>query len=330
MNSKPVVAVVMPGHIQAQMFTPADMTRLRATATVVIPTTSNDPTATTAALSDATVAITGWGSPRFTDEMLAGAPRLRLIAHSAGTVKGLVNDAVYDRGIRVTTAAAANATPVAEFTVAMMVTMLKGVPWLTDGARGRQQYDRAQIRELRDITVGLVGASRVGREVIRLLASYPRLRIKLHDPYLSSDVAKQMNVELVSLDEACGCEVVSIHAPAIPETRHMLNARTLALMPDHAVFINTSRGSLVDEAALVAEVRRRSLFVCLDVTDPEPPAADSPLRNEPRILLTPHIAGSMKQARTDMGRLAIDETLLFLRSESLHHEVTRSMLALQA
>jgi phosphoglycerate dehydrogenase-like enzyme len=110
----------------------------------------------------------------------------------------------------------------------------------------------------------------------------------------------------------------------------MLNAQTLALLPDHAVLINTSRGSLIDEDALVAEVRRRPLYVYLDVTDPEPPRSDSPLLNEPNILLTPHIAGAMSQARKDMGRMAIDETLRFLRGEALEHEVTRGMLPTQA
>jgi phosphoglycerate dehydrogenase-like enzyme len=94
--------------------------------------------------------------------------------------------------------------------------------------------------------------------------------------------------------------------------------------------VNTARGSLVDEAALVAECRRRPIWACLDVTDPEPPRPDSPLRTEPRILLTPHIAGAMGQARTDMGRLAIDETLRFLTGQPLTCEVTRAMLATQA
>jgi phosphoglycerate dehydrogenase-like enzyme len=110
----------------------------------------------------------------------------------------------------------------------------------------------------------------------------------------------------------------------------MLNAQTLALLPDHAVLVNTSRGALIDEAALVAEVRRRPLYVYLDVTDPEPPALDSPLRREKNILITPHIAGGMNQARRDMGQMAIDETLRFLRGESLQHEVTRAMLPTQA
>jgi phosphoglycerate dehydrogenase-like enzyme len=282
-------------------------------------------------LPQAQVAITGWGSARFDEALLARSPKLKLIAHSAGSVKRIVSNAVYDRGIRVTTSAAVNASPVAETAVAMIVVMLKKIPWLLPAGGDKQAIPAvAPIRELRDLNVGVIGASRVGREMIRMLRSYPRLRVRVYDPHLSSDAARELGVELASLEEACGCDVVSVHAPSIPATKHMFNAQTLALLPDHAVLVNTSRGALIDEAALVAEVRRRPLYVYLDVTDPEPPALDSPLRREKYILITPHIAGGMNQARRDMGQMAIDETLRFLRGESLQHEVTRAMLPTQA
>jgi phosphoglycerate dehydrogenase-like enzyme len=96
------------------------------------------------------------------------------------------------------------------------------------------------------------------------------------------------------------------------------------------VLVNTSRGTLIDESALVAELKRRQLYVALDVTDPEPPAPDSPLRTAPNLVLTPHIAGALRQGRLDMGQIAIEETLRFLKGEPLQHEVTRAMLPTQA
>jgi len=211
-----------------------------------------------------------------------------------------------------------------------MAVMLKRIPWLFNSHGDRAARETGPIRELRDMKVGLISASRVGREVIRMLKSYQRLRVLVYDPYLQPSDAAELGVKSTSLEEVCRCDVVSCHAPSIPATHHMLNAKTLALLPDHAVLINTSRGSLIDEAALVAEVRRRPLYVYLDVTDPEPPAKDSPLCHEPNILLTPHIAGAMDQARKDMGRLAIDEALRFLAGQPLQHEVTREMLPTQA
>lgn len=331
MRSKPVVAMALSRAMHDIMFTPDDLARLREAAAVVGPPETASPEALRPLLADAVAAVTGWGTARFDAKLLAAAPRLKLIAHSAGSVKNLVDDQAYDRGIRVINAAAANAPPVAETTVAMMVVMLKRIPWLLN-AHGDKSALKAgpPVRELRDMTVGLIGASRVGREVIRLLKSYPRLRVLVSDPLLGADEARELGVEIGTLEDVCRCEVVSCHAPSLPETRHMLNARTLALLPDHAVLINTSRGALIDEAALVAEARRRPLYVYLDVTDPEPTAPDSPLRREPNILITPHVAGGMNQGRKDMGRMAIDETLRFLRGEPLEQEVTRDMLPTQA
>ncbi len=332
MSGKPVVALALSRSLYDIMFVPEDLARLSHAATVVGPVPESNPGTITPLLKEATVAITCWGSPQFNASLLDQAPSLRLIAHSAGSIRPVVTDAVYDRGIQITTAAAANAAPVAETTVAMMVVMLKRIPWLIPQRADRRAMLKPvkPIRELRDLNIGIIGASRVGREVIRLLQSYPRLRIKVYDPFFTDTEARTLRVERASLEEVCTCDVVSVHAPSLPDTHHMLNARTLALLPDHAILLNTSRGSLVDEAALVAEVRNRPIYVYLDVTDPEPPAEDSPLLNEPNILLTPHIAGAMNQARQDMGRLAIDETLRFLRGEPLEQSVTRQMLPSQA
>lgn len=329
--SKPVVAMALSRGTHDMMFRAEDLARLNDAAHLLGPVAEANPSSIAPLLRDATIAITGWGSPRFDAPLLESAPKLRLIAHSAGSLKGVVSDDLYDRGIRITTSASANAAPVAETAVAMMVVMLKRIPWLLAAKGQRAALQQVgPIRELRDVSVGLLGASRVGREVIRLLRSYPRLRIKVYDPYLKEEDARKLGVEKVSLEDACASDVVSVHAPSIPETRHMLNARTLALIPDHAVLLNTARGSIIDEAALLAEVRRRPLYVYLDVTDPEPPPADSPLTREPNIILTPHIAGAMGQSRRDMGALAIEQVLRFLAGQTLDHEVTRQMLATQA
>ncbi len=334
MASKPTVVLTLPDSIASIMFKTEQLKRLSDAAEVIGPIMPNGGPAFSSGLGRARAAITGWGSPPFDQSLLLAAPRLELIAHSAGSIRNLVPQAVYDRRIRVTTAASANAKPVAQLTVALMVTLLKQVPWLAPAyARGDSEEAarrRAQCRELQDMEIGLIAASRVGREVIALLRSYPRLTIKVHDPYLPPEKAAELGVTLCSLEEACRCEVVSIHAPNIPQTHHLLNARTLGLLPDHAVLINTSRGALIDEAALVAELNRRPIYVALDVTDPEPPRPDSPLRAAPNLVLLPHIAGATRQACFDMGQVAIEETLRFLHGQPLHYEVTREMLPTQA
>ncbi|MGN6626088.1 MAG: hydroxyacid dehydrogenase [Tepidisphaeraceae bacterium] len=333
--SKAVVGLALSQEMSKKMFRIEDLDRLHAVASVrgpmPSPATLDD---LRRVMGDASVLITGWGTPRLTQPLLVDAPKLKLVAHSAGSVKGLVEDVLFDRNIRVTTAAAANAVSVAQFTVGMMISMLKQVPWIHTAYAKADQEDfrrrRAVIRELMDMEIGIIGASRVGREVIALLRTFPRLTLKCYDPYLSEEAAAALGVTRVSLQDACRCEIVTIHAPNLPETHRMFNARTLALLPDHGLLINTSRGALVDEDALVLEMKRRPLYVCLDVTDPEPPKPDSPLRTAPNLLLTPHIAGAMQQACKDMGKSAIDEVLHFLAGEPLNHEVTRAMMPTQA
>lgn len=333
--SKPIVGLAMSQEMSKKMFRIETLDRLHSVAAVRGPLPAGPKLDDLRPmLSDAKVLITGWGTPRLTPPILAEAPKLKLIAHSAGSIRGVVDDNVFERGIKVSTAASANAVSVAQFVVGMMVSLLKQIPWLAAAyARGDQDEARRRrphVRELMDMDIGLIAASRVGREVITLLKAYPRLNLKCYDPYLTESAARELGVDLVSLQDACRCEVVSVHAPNIPETNRMFSARTLALLPDHGVFINTSRGALVDETALVAELHRRPLYACLDVTEPEPPLADSPLRKAPNLVMTPHIAGAMQQACRDMGELAINETLRFLAGEKLQCEVTREMMPTQA
>ncbi|MBC7783412.1 MAG: hydroxyacid dehydrogenase [Burkholderiales bacterium] len=335
MSSKPVVSLAVGPETYKRMFRIEDLDRLHLVATV------RGPVPAGAGVDDyrhilepADAVITGWGTIRLSPAMLANANRLKLIAHSAGTVKSLVDEWVFDHGIRITTAASANAVSVAQYTVAMMVSLLKQIPWIAQAyARGDQEETRRRrqlIRELMDMDVGIIGASRVGREVIAILRSYPRLTVKCFDPYLTPEQAAQLGVQPATMQEVCRCQVVSIHAPDTPETHRMLGPRALALLPDHAVLINTSRGALVDEDALHTELKKRPLYVCLDVTDPEPPRADSPLRTAANVILTPHVAGALQQACKDMGELAISETLRFFAGQPLQHEVTRDMLPTQA
>jgi phosphoglycerate dehydrogenase-like enzyme len=333
MSSKPTIALVLPEVVARQMFKPEQLQRLGHVANVVGPVTP-DNDGFDSAVVDAVAIISGWRSPKFDEAFLKRAPNLKFIAHSAGSVKAFVSDALFERGIRITTAAAGNAFPVAQFTIATMVSLLKQVPWISQAyARGDQEEilrRKALCRELQDIDVGIIGASRVGREVIRILNQQPRVKIKVFDPMLKAEQATAMGALRVSFEEACRSEVVSIHAPSLPSTRHMFNSMTLSLLPDHAVLVNTSRGSLIDETALVAELKRRPLYAAIDVTEPEPPAPDSPLRSCPNLVMTPHIAGALRQGRFDMGQLAIDETLRFLAGQPLQHEVTRAMLPTQA
>ncbi|MFF0824562.1 MULTISPECIES: hydroxyacid dehydrogenase [Micromonospora] len=275
-------------------------------------------------LRDLEVLITGWGCPPLDDAFLAAAPRLRAVLHAAGSIKPHVTDGVWERGITVCSAAEANATPVAEYTTAMVLLAGKGVFALHDSYHAARTFTVAQIAPSVGNfgrRVGIVGASRTGRQVIRLLRRHD-LRLCLYDPYAT--VSGVPNVPLEEL--LATSDIVSLHAPATPETHHLLDRRRLALLRDGAVLINTARGVLVDTPALVDELTTGRISAVLDVTDPEPLPADSPLFDLPNVFLTPHVAGSHGNELARMGSHIADELERLLTGRPLRYQVRQHEL----
>jgi phosphoglycerate dehydrogenase-like enzyme len=149
----------------------------------------------------------------------------------------------------------------------------------------------------------------------------------MFDPYMSDEAAKCLGAHKAELDDLLRqCDVLTLHAPSLPETEHLIDARRLALMKDDALIVNTARGSLFDESALVAELCKGRFFAFLDVTDPEPPAADSPLRSLPNVVVTPHLAGCIENC-TRMSEMAAEELRRFFAGEPPLYQVTPERLA---
>lgn len=272
-------------------------------------------------LAEAEVIVGHWGCPRIDAAVLDRAPRLGLVAYAAGTVREAVDPVVLERGIRVTSGAPANAEPVAEYTLAMVLLAGKDALWQRDVGRdpalAPQRRPSAVTFGNWGRTVGIVGASLVGRRVIELLRPFPHLAVALYDPFVSPDEAAALGVRKCDdLDELCAAaDVLSIHAPALPSTDGMIGARQLAALRTGAMVINTARGSLVDQDALVAELTAGRLYAVLDVTSPEPVPADHPLRTLPNVFLTPHLTGSQG---TELHRLA-DHVTAEITRYATHH-----------
>ncbi|MFF3013378.1 hydroxyacid dehydrogenase [Streptomyces sp. NPDC057939] len=283
------------------------------------------------ALAEAEVLLTFWGAPPIDARALASAPRLRAVVHAAGSVKHFVTEACWDRGIAVSSAAHANSLPVAEYTVAMVLLSNKRVFQLREeyrGARGRQHDWHQRYGHAGNYrrTVGIVGASRIGRRVIELLRPYD-LELVLYDPYVGERAAGLLGARRVTLEELCRVsDVVSLHAPALPETRSMIDRGRLALMRDGATLINTARGSLVDGPALTDELIRGRLHAVIDVTEPEVLPAGSPLYDLPNVVLTPHVAGSMGNELHRMADSAIGEIARYAEGLPFAHPVRREDL----
>ena len=276
-------------------------------------------------LADAEVLVTGWGTGRISPEVLAAAPRLRAVVHTAGSVRALVDKACYARGVAISSQAWANAVPVTEYTLAMILLAAKGTFRAQREYRsGRAAYDvqtRLASYGAYGCRVGVIGASVIGRGVLELLRPFD-LDVALADPTVDSRVAAELGATLLTLDELMATsDVVSLHAPWWPSTEGMIGARELSLLRDGGTFINSARGALVDESALIAELRTGRIDAIVDTTWPEVPAPDSPLWDLPNLMLTPHIAGSAGRELRRLGESAVREVARVVRGESLHHPV---------
>jgi len=287
------------------------------------------------ALGGVEVLVTGWGGPPLDARLLASAPRLRAVVHTGGSVKHLVTADFWDRGVVVTSAADANAIPVAEFTVGTVLLEAKRVARYAEGYARHREIDGAWRDQVPPAvgfggTVGIVGLSRVGRRVAELLRPYD-FDVLVHDPHTTPGEAAAFGARQTELDPLLrASDLVSLHAPALPETRHLLDARRLALLREDAVLINTARGSLVDTDALVARCRQGTLRAILDVTDPEPLPRDSPLFTTPGVVLTPHVAGAVRGETHRLADAALGELERLAGGRPLRHRVDRTTLAITA
>ena len=335
MQPKPHALVVMSRSSFEAHFDTARLQRLADLAILGEPlwTDDLDTPGARKRLADVEVLLTSWGAPLLTPERLAAAPALKAVLHCAGSVRGLVGEDVWRRGIRVTSAADANAVPVAEYTLAAIIFAGKKAPFLAaDEQRAYAGWgtvtgygDLSNFRR----TVGIIGFSRIGRKVVDLLKVLGSTTCLVYDPHADPEEVARAGATLVGLAELLPrADVLSLHAPALHETRHLIGAEQLAMLPDHATVINTARGSLIDSAALAAECAAGRLFAILDVTDPEPLPPGSPLRRTARVMVTPHIAGSLG---TEIGRLtdhALDELDRWTARQPLTAEITAESLTL--
>jgi phosphoglycerate dehydrogenase-like enzyme len=282
-------------------------------------------------IEGADIAITSWGCLPLTEEILVRAPQLKAVLHAAGSVKGIVTPELWRRGIRVSSGAEAIAKGVGESALGLTICSLKDFWRLSRHTQaGGWDENLHRVKELHEITIGVIGAGRTGKHYIRLLQNFD-VEVLVYDPFISESDARKLGAAKSDLDALLArSDVVSIHAPSLPETRHMINRERLALMNDDCILINTARGSIIDEEALAEELGKGRLFACLDVTEPEPPAPDHPFRTLPNVILTPHIAGATNNGLHRLGRYVADELQAFLEGRLMDGEVNEEQLRILA
>ncbi|MET9921607.1 hydroxyacid dehydrogenase [Streptomyces sp. NPDC006435] len=327
----PRVVVAVPPHLREQFFTPAVWQSLCTAGQPTVLDEHTDRDALSAALPGARALITAWGMPRLSEELLDVADRLAIVAHTGSAVAPYVSEEVFRRGILVTQAGDAMARPVAEVALAFTLTLLHRIHRFDHALHGGADWSEAgqapPRHEIQGCAIGVIGASRTGRAYIEL-AKAMGARVGVSDPYLSEADARELGVERVPLDVLLSrSRIVAVHAPATAETRRMLGARELALMPDGAGLVNTARSWLVDEDALLAQVSSGRLDAAIDVFDMEPLPVRHPFRKLPNVLLTPHQAAGTAECRQRLGASAVEEVLRFLRGDPPLHVVGPDALA---
>ncbi|MFC3800458.1 hydroxyacid dehydrogenase [Cohnella sp. GCM10012308] len=326
------IALLQGKEQREKVFKQQHIDRLRKLGDVALNDIVGDPSEDQleALIRGADIAITSWGCGPLTARVLDAAPNLRLVLHAAGTVKLIVTQELWDRGIRVSNATAALGKGVAETALGFTIVSLKDMWRLVRETREGGWGDGASVREVYNVTIGVVGAGKAGSHYIKLLRQFD-VDIVLYDPFVGEAQAKEMGARKAGLEELLAqSDVVSIHLPSLPETYHMFNRERLALMKDDCVIINTARGSVIDEDALAEELRKGRFFACLDVTDPEPPLADHPFRGLPNVVLTPHIAGAVNNGLQRLAQAVVLDAEAFMDGEPLGGEVRADQLHLLA
>ncbi|MBO4366832.1 MAG: hydroxyacid dehydrogenase [Clostridia bacterium] len=326
-----IVLLMDPGT-RAMVINEKTVRRMEKIGEVVVNEGGTEPENVKELLRGATIAVTSWGNRPLDEDLLSVCPDLKFLMHAAGSVKPVVSDALWARGIRVSSSAPMLSMGVSETALGFTIAASKNFFALNDSLhRGGWAEGKENIRELYDLTVGVIGGGWAGRHYIELLKPF-QVDILLYDPFIDEAKAEAMGARKAELDEVLEqADILSVHAPSIPETHHMLNRETLGKMKKDAVLINTARGTIIDEEALYEHMKAGNLkYACLDVFDPEPPAADHPLRSLPNVIMTPHLAGLANNGLKKVGQHACDEIERFLQGQPLLAEVTREMLARMA
>ncbi len=275
-----------------------------------------------------TAVLASWGSCTYHEQVLDAAPDLEIICYAAGTIRSVTPPVVFERGVRVTHAADFIALGVAEHTLAVVLGVLRRTGDFDAAMRAGRWRDIGPVvdRELYGKRYGIIGASKVGRRLIPLLRPF-EVEIVVADPYLTESDAQKLGVDKLELPDLMRTsDVISIHAPVLPATCHMIDAQMLALIKDNAVLVNNARSALIDTDALVAELAKERFDCALDVFDQEPLPPDHPLLGMRRVLLSPHVAGLTPERRSRLTDAMLDELERHANGRPLRHEVTIDQL----
>lgn len=279
--------------------------------------------------------FTTWGMPSLSEEQIREYfPKLEAVFYAAGSVQRFARSFL-NCGVKVFSAWAANAVPVAEFTVAQIILAGKGY---FQGLRLQETQGRKAFSDYSNsfpcnygVKIGILGAGMIGSLVLRMLRNY-QLETLVYDPFASDEHLRSLGATRASLEEIFSeCQTITNHIANLPTTQHILRYEHFSRMKKNATFINTGRGAQIVEPDLIRALKEEpNRTALLDVTYPEPPEADSPFWTMPNVILTPHIAGSMNNEVARMGIYMAEEYAALSEGRPCQYEVTSEMLKTMA
>jgi phosphoglycerate dehydrogenase-like enzyme len=251
------------------------------------------------------------------------APRLRIIGVLGSSVRRITPEAACARGIAVVNAPASMGRAVAELALGLILSCLRDIPQMDRHLRAGGWRETRWLRyDLTGRTIGIIGVGAVGQQMIELLAPF-RGHILAYDPYLSSAQAQALAVERIGLDDLLRrAEVLTIHAGMTRETTCLIGRHELSLLCDGITLVNTARGRIFDEQALIEKLREGKIRAGLDVFADEPLAPDSELRRLPNVVLTPHAGGYTHDMYRQRGFELVADIARFFQGEHPRHQLT--------
>jgi phosphoglycerate dehydrogenase-like enzyme len=345
-DTRPKVLIVCNQTVRDAYLAPSDLERLSRFASWewlpvqgTRPYVANDEAVNVAALvaavGNSNAIVVCHGAPRITGAIMDAAPQLQFLGELEGDrfAYRLDAPAAWQRGIRTVDTTNGSSYPVAEWALALIILSLRNAGEQFRHMVAPEAYRRPRTDfgyrhgELFGKRVGLIGCGHIGRRLISFLKPF-QCSIRVCDPFLAKELPDALGFRLTSLDRVFSeSDVVVCLAPLTPQTRRMIGRRELDLLQPGAVFVNVSRGAVVDPEALIARLQRGDIVAGIDVFDPEPIPADSPIKGLPNVFLTPHIAGVTAASQTRFFTLMVDELERHFQGDETLYDLSPQTLA---
>ncbi len=321
-----ILVTVPDGPVRESFFTPDVQKRLSELGEVEYNTTGRNytPGELREHLMGKDVALTGWGTGLLDESVLEGNDTLKLLAHTGGAVTPVASDYLYSKGIKVISGNRLYSESVAEAVIAYALASLRRIPEYTQRSREGGWYNGEVWEGLLDRTVGIIGFGMTSRNLMKMGKAF-RLKFKVaYKPYITKEDMEEYGFEMASMDEIFStCDIISVHAPMTDRNYHMIDARLLSMIRDGALLINTARGPVIDEKALIRELEKNRFRAVLDVYEAqEPLPLDYPLRHMENVICIPHMGGPTYDRRKIVTLSLADDIERFFSGGKLENEIS--------